>query len=51
MLSQYDGLVFVVVVRHLFVFGRFERAKYIRLEKINQFNGRQYAAKLESKVS
>ena len=38
--SQYDGLVFVVLMRHLFVFGRFERAKYIRLETINQFNGR-----------
>ena len=34
--SQYDGSVFVVVVRHFFVFGLFERAKYIRLETINQ---------------
>ena len=33
---QYDGSVFVVVVRYFFVFGRFERTKYIRLETINQ---------------
>ena len=34
--SQHDGLVFVVVVRHLFVFERFERAKYIRSKIRNQ---------------
>ena len=37
-LSHYDGLVFVVVVRRLFVFERFELTNYIRLEtkKSNQ---------------
>ena len=48
--SQYDDLVFVAVVRCLFVFGRFEQAKYIRSEIRNQINGRQFTAKLESKV-
>ena len=28
MSSQYDGLVFVVMVRRLFVFEQFEREKY-----------------------
>ena len=37
MLSQYDDFVFAVVVRRLFVF---EQVKYIRLETINQINGR-----------
>ena len=39
-LSQYDVLVFIIMVRYLFVFGLFKRAKYIRLEtkKINRYN-------------
>ena len=44
MSSQYDGLVFVVVVQRLFVFWLFELAKYI------QSNGRQNATELESNV-
>ena len=39
-LFQCDSLVFVVVVQRLFVFGRFERAKYIRLDTRNQINDR-----------
>ena len=50
MLSQYDSLVFVIVVQCLFVFWRFKRAKYIRSETINQINGRQYVVELESNV-
>ena len=46
--SQYDGLIFVVVVRHFFVFGRFRQTKYIRSEIENQINSRQYAVELES---
>ena len=48
--SQYVGLVFVVVVRYLFVFEKFERAKYIRLEIRNQINGHQYVAELKSNI-
>ena len=48
--SHYDGLVFNVLMRHLFMFKRFELAKYIRSEIRNQINGRQYAAELELKV-
>ena len=44
MSSQYDSLVFVVVVRCLFVFEQFERAKYIRSETRNQINSCQYVA-------
>ena len=47
--SHYDCFVFVVMVRHLFVFERFKQAKYIRSEIINQINC-QYAAELESNV-
>ena len=36
--------------QYLFVFGRFKRAKYIRLETINQINGNQYATQRESKT-
>ena len=43
-LSQYDGFVFVFVVQHLFVFGRFKRVKYIQPKTINKINGRYYAA-------
>ena len=50
MSSQYDGLVFVVVVRYLFVFERFKQAKYIRSETRNQINSHQYTVELESKV-
>ena len=39
-LSQYNGLVFVVMVRRLFVFRRFDRAKYIQSKTINQINDR-----------
>ena len=49
-LSQYDSLVFIVMIRHLCVFRRFEQAKYIRSKTRNQINGHQYAAELESKV-
>ena len=40
MSSQYEGLVFVVVVRRLFVFGQFKRANYIRskTKKSNQWS-------------
>ena len=48
--SQYDGLVFIIVVQRLFVFGRSEQVKYIRSNVRNQINGRWYAAELESKV-
>ena len=47
--SQYDDLVFVVVVRRLFVFERFERVKYIQSEIRNQVNIR-HVVELESKV-
>ena len=43
---QYDGLIFFVMVRRLFVFERFERAKHIRSEIRKQING-QYAIELE----
>ena len=36
--------------RHLFVFVRFKRAKYIRSETINQINGNQYAIQRKSKT-
>ena len=49
-ISGYDDLVFVIVVWRLFVFRRFEQAKYIRSKTINQINSRQYAIKLESNV-
>ena len=48
--SQYDFLVFVAIVRHLFVLERFERTKYIRSKTKNQINDRQYATEPESKV-
>ena len=48
--SQCDNLVFVVVVRRLFVFGLFEWVKYIRSKTINQINSRQNAVKMKSKV-
>ena len=37
---QYDNLVFVVVLRCLFVFEQFEQTKCIRLEARNQINYR-----------
>ena len=45
--SQYNNLVFIVVMRRLFMFGQFEQAKYIRSETINQINDRQYIIELE----
>ena len=48
--SQYDDLVLVVIVHHLFLFELFERAKYIRLQTINQIYGRQYDVEHELKV-
>ena len=45
--SQYNGLVFVVVVRRLFVFKRFRQIKYIPSKTINQINGRQYDIEFE----
>ena len=50
MSSQYDDLVFVIVMWLLFMFGRFERAKYIRSETKNQINDRPYVVELKSKV-
>ena len=49
--GRYDNLVFVIVVRHLFVFGRFERVKYIRSTIRNQINGRQHAAEQSQRYS
>ena len=46
--SQYNGLVFIVVVQRLFVFEGFRRAKYIQSETRNQTNGRRYGTELES---
>ena len=46
--SQYDVLVFVVVVQCLFVFEQFIRRKYIRLKTIYQINSHQYVTELES---
>ena len=40
--SQYDISIFVVVVRHSFVFMRFIQAKYIRSKTRHQINDRQY---------
>ena len=48
--SQVDDLVFVFMVRHLFVFRHFERVKYIRLDTTNQINCHQYVAELELKI-
>ena len=48
--SQYNGLVFVVMIQRLFVFVRFEQAKYIRSETINQINGCPYTTELKSNV-
>ena len=45
--SQYDDLVFVVVMRRLFMFRRFKRIKYIQSETINQINSHQYVIELE----
>ena len=47
MSSQYDVSVFIMMVRRLFVFGQFRRAKYMRSETRYQINGRQYAIELE----
>ena len=49
-LSQYNISIFVVVVRHLFVFERFKRVKYIQSETIYQINGHQYVIELESYI-
>ena len=48
--SQYNVSVFTVMVRCLFVFERFRRVKYIRLETINQITGRQYVAEPKSYI-
>ena len=48
--SQYDVLVFVVIMRRLFMFGRFREAKFIRSNIRNQINGRRYAVELEPNV-
>ena len=47
---QYDGLVFIVMVRHLFVFKLLEQTKYVQTKTKNQINGCQCVTELESKI-
>ena len=49
-LSKYDLLVFVVVMRRLFMFRRFRQAKYIQSDTTNQINDRHYVVELKSYV-
>ena len=49
-LSQYDVLVFVVVVHRLFVFGRFKRVKCILSKTKNQINSCLFVVELESNI-